>query len=100
MAGNTKRKMEMIFKVAPKHGRTTESYADMFHTDPAICIEELTPEVLEEIGRLKYGICEAVVPHWKAITGDIDYGALGLELEPMSPDFVRALAAALKVTAN
>jgi hypothetical protein len=41
----------MIFKVVPPRGRTTESYADLFHTDPSICEEELTPEVLEEIGR-------------------------------------------------
>lgn len=87
----------MIFKMVPKR-RTTESYASMFHTDPSICTEELTPEVLEEIGRLKYGIIEAVLPHWQALTNDSDMTTLANELEPMSPDFVRALAAAMKVT--
>lgn len=87
----------MIFKVAPKHGRTTESYGSMFHTDPSICDEELTPEVLEKLGELKYKIVEAVLPHWQALTGDSDMGVLAIELEPMSPDFVRALAAAMKV---
>jgi hypothetical protein len=70
-------------------------YAEMFHTDPSICTEELTPEVLVEIGKCKYAIIQAAMPHWEALTGDNDEGVLACELEPMTPDFVRALARAL-----
>jgi hypothetical protein len=75
-------------------------FATMFNTDPAITEEELTPAVLEEIGKLKYEIIQAIMPHWQAITSyscnDSNIDVLGIELEGSSPDFVRALAAALR----
>jgi hypothetical protein len=80
---------------------TQLQFADQFHTDQFITNEELTPEVLEEIGKHKFDIIAAVSPHWQAITGYDDIGdvtsdVLALELEPMTPDFIRALAMALK----
>jgi hypothetical protein len=53
-----------------------------FHTDPSITDETLTPKVLEEIGRLKAEIINAVLPHWTRLTGDDDIDVLALELEP------------------
>jgi hypothetical protein len=83
------------------------TYAERFYTDPSITDEELTPEVLEEIGRHKHKIIEAALPHYLAITkdpSDHEHGQAGqvlaLELEPMTPNFVRALAAALKAKVN
>ena len=76
---------------------TETSYATMFHTDPSICDEELTPEVIEEIGKAKFAIIQAVLPYWRDITSDDDRGVLAIELEPMTPDFIRALAKALQV---
>ena len=104
-------------------------YADHFHTDPSLTEEKLTPEVLEEIGRLKAGIINAVLPHLFPGEESADYrrltvappfvletirrgdevtmdslprdtfDTLALELEPLTPDFIRALAKALKVPA-
>jgi len=74
------------------------SYAEQFYTDPSITTEKLTPEVLEEIGRLKYGIVTAIMPHWKAVTGNDDGAVVGCELEPLTPDFIRSLAKALKAS--
>lgn len=74
---------------------TTMNYAEMFFTDPSITSEKLTPEVLEEIGRHKAKIIGAMLPYWKGLTGGCDAGVLAIELEQMTPDFVRALAQAL-----
>jgi hypothetical protein len=75
-------------------------YAEMYHTDPSICDEELTPEVLEEIGKCKHDIIKAVMPNWTNITEDDDVGVLGCELESLTPDFIRALALTLAGKAN
>lgn len=105
-------------------------YAEHFHTDPSITDEELTPAVLEELGRLKAEIINAVLPHWypddsgtaqyrrlavappfvletrtegNVITMNTTppeiFETLALELEPLTPAFIRALAKALKVPA-
>jgi hypothetical protein len=72
------------------------TYAERYYTDPSICDEELTPEVLEEIGRHKHNIIEAVLPHWPNDGEYLVIEALALELKLMTPDFVRALAKALQ----
>jgi hypothetical protein len=64
-------------------------------------METLTEEVMEEIGKHKHDIITAVMPHWEDVTGygaKESYDVLAIELEPLTPDFVRALAAALKVS--
>jgi hypothetical protein len=84
-------------------------YAEHFHTDPSITDEELTPAVLEELGRLKAEIINAVLPHWYPIVDrDAENGplpseifeTLALELEPLTPAFIRALAAAITKKGN
>jgi hypothetical protein len=70
-------------------------YAEMFTTDQSICDEVLTNEVMEEIGKCKAKIIAAVLPYWQNITGDDDPGVLAIELEPMTPDFIRALVRTL-----
>jgi hypothetical protein len=77
---------------------TTTSFATMFHTDPTITDEELTPAVMEEIGKAKYDIISAMLPF--AGNTDLDLDMLALELEPLTPTFIRALAAALKQSEN
>lgn len=72
------------------------TYAERYHTDPSITDEELKPAVLEEIGQHKHANIQAPLPHWKALTGDTDQDVLALELEPCTPDFIGALAKALR----
>lgn len=71
-----------------------------FTTDPSITSEVLTPEVLEEIGGLKMDVIEAMMPHW---TIDTDAEVLishieilAMELDGLTPHFIRALAKAMK----
>ncbi len=74
-------------------------YANMFYLDPSILGgDELTPEELEEIGKCKYEIIKAAQMHWRDYkrAGDDNMGMLGCQLELMSPDFVHALAKAVK----
>ena len=64
---------------------------------------ELTPEVREELGWLKSGIVQTILPHWEKIAGchcdDVNIDVLDIELDGRpSPDFIRALAAALKAS--
>lgn len=75
------------------------TYAERYHTDPSITDEELTPAVLEEVGQLKHAIIQAVLPHFISGPADDDgviLDMLALELEPCTPDFIRALHKALQ----
>ena len=72
----------------------------VFDTDPSIANETLTPEVLRELASLKMDIVDAILKHW---TTDFDEEArachmeiLALELNGLTPDFIRALAKAMK----
>ena len=71
------------------------NYAEQFYTDPSITDEVLTNEVMEEIGKYKAQIIADVLPYWEKLTGDRDVDVLAMELEPCTPDFIRALAQAL-----
>ena len=71
------------------------NYAELFFINPALTTEKLTPAVLEEIGRAKATIIADVLPYWKSLTGDSDPGVLAIELEGLTPNFIRALAQAL-----
>jgi hypothetical protein len=39
----------------------------------------------------------AIMPHWKAVTGNDDGAVVGCELDSLTPNFIRSLAKALKV---
>ena len=43
------------------------TYAERYYTDPSICDEELTPEVLEEIGRHRG--CAAALAQRRRVSG-------------------------------
>ena len=72
------------------------NYAGLFYTPESVCgDEECTQELCEEIGKHKAEIITAMLPYWKRITNSDEPYVLAIELEQMTPDFVRALAQAL-----
>jgi hypothetical protein len=89
-----------------KMHRNSDDFKDwgLFYTDPSITDETLTPESLRELARLKMHIVEAMLKHW---TTDVNEEALAshieilaLELNGLTPDFIRALAEVMKVPAS